>query len=50
MAAALHQQSLTELAAGLDAGEFSSVEITEALLARVAAHDGALNAFITVTG
>mgnify|MGYP001824576073 CR=1 FL=1 len=50
MAANLHQQTLTELAAGLEAGDFSSVELTEALLARVAAHDGALNAFITVTG
>ena len=46
----LHQQTRTELAAGLAAGDFSSVDLTEALLARVADHDGALNAFITVTG
>ncbi|MBT8106870.1 MAG: Asp-tRNA(Asn)/Glu-tRNA(Gln) amidotransferase subunit GatA [Gammaproteobacteria bacterium] len=50
MAADLHQKTLTELAAGLEAGDFSSVELTEALLARVADHDEALNAFITVTG
>jgi aspartyl-tRNA(Asn)/glutamyl-tRNA(Gln) amidotransferase subunit A len=50
MAADLHQQTLTELAAGLEAGDFSSVELTEALLARVGDHDAALNAFITVTG
>ena len=50
MATDLHQQTLTELAAGLEAGDFTSVELTETLLARVADHDGALNAFITVTG
>ena len=50
MPAELHQQTLTELAAGLEAGDFSSVELTEALLARVGDHDEALNAFITVTG
>ena len=50
MAAELHQQTLTELAAGLESGDFSSVELTEALLARIADYDGALNAFITVTG
>ena len=31
----LHKQTLTELSAGLQQGEFSSVELTEALLARV---------------
>ncbi len=50
MAVNLHQQTLTELAAGLESGDFSSVELTEALLARIVDHDGALNAFITVTG
>jgi aspartyl-tRNA(Asn)/glutamyl-tRNA(Gln) amidotransferase subunit A len=48
--AALHQQSLSELAAGLAAGDFSSRELTEALLARIETHQSALNAFITVTG
>ena len=50
MAAELHQQTLTELSAGLERGDFTSVEVTEALLARIAAHDESLNAFITVTG
>lgn len=44
-----HTQSLTELAEGLTAGEFSSVELTGALLERIAAHNAKLNAFITVT-
>jgi aspartyl-tRNA(Asn)/glutamyl-tRNA(Gln) amidotransferase subunit A len=48
--AALHTLTLTELAAGLEKGEFSSVEITEALLQRIERFDGELNAFITVTG
>ncbi|MDX1571400.1 MAG: Asp-tRNA(Asn)/Glu-tRNA(Gln) amidotransferase subunit GatA [Xanthomonadales bacterium] len=33
----------------LDQGEFSSVELTETCLARIAEHDAELNAFITVT-
>jgi aspartyl-tRNA(Asn)/glutamyl-tRNA(Gln) amidotransferase subunit A len=41
---------MTELAAGLDAGEFSAVELAEALLERIASLDGQLNAFVTVTG
>jgi len=45
----LHAQTLTQLAAGLKRGDFSSVELTEALLARIAAHGPALNAFVTVT-
>ena len=45
----LHTQTLTQLAAGLERGDFSSVELTAALLARVEAHDSALNAFVTVT-
>ena len=44
----LHDKTLTELKAGLDKGEFSSVELTEALLSRIDAHDADLNAFITV--
>jgi aspartyl-tRNA(Asn)/glutamyl-tRNA(Gln) amidotransferase subunit A len=46
----LHTRSMTELAAGLDKGEFTSVELTESLLARIAEQDARLNAFITVTG
>ena len=46
----LHAKTLTELKAGLDGGEFSSVELTQSLLDRIAAHDDQLNALITVTG
>ncbi|MGB5720375.1 MAG: Asp-tRNA(Asn)/Glu-tRNA(Gln) amidotransferase subunit GatA [Woeseiaceae bacterium] len=46
----LHTRSMTELAAGLDKGEFTSIELTESLLARIAEQDARLNAFITVTG
>jgi aspartyl-tRNA(Asn)/glutamyl-tRNA(Gln) amidotransferase subunit A len=45
----LHHIPLTGLAAGLRARRFSSVELTEAFLGRIAASQGALNAFITVT-
>ncbi len=45
----LHTQTLTELAAGLELGEFTSVELTQALLERIAQHNGSLNAFVTVT-
>ena len=44
--------SLTELSAGLKAGDFSSVELTQYYLDRIAkydAGDNGLNAFITVT-
>jgi Asp-tRNA(Asn)/Glu-tRNA(Gln) amidotransferase A subunit family amidase len=44
-----HARSMTGLAAGLAAGEFSSVELTEALLERIARFDPDLNAFVTVT-
>jgi len=46
---ALHVRTLTELRAGLEAGEFTSVELTQALLDRIAAEDDKLNALITVT-
>jgi aspartyl-tRNA(Asn)/glutamyl-tRNA(Gln) amidotransferase subunit A len=46
---ALHEMTLSELAAGLDAGDFSSVELTQALLGRIEAGDDKLNALITVT-
>ena len=44
----LYQQTLTELSAGLEGGDFSCVELTEALLGRVEQHNEALNAFVTV--
>ena len=46
----LHTRSLFELAAGLKAREFSSVELTRTLLARIEAHQPRLNALISVTG
>lgn len=45
----LHTRTLTDLAQGLRSGEFSSRELTAALLARIDAHQGQLNAFITIT-
>ncbi|MDH3988802.1 MAG: aspartyl/glutamyl-tRNA amidotransferase subunit A, partial [Gammaproteobacteria bacterium] len=45
----MHQRTLAGLAKGLAAGEFSSRELTEALLERIAKHQATLNAFITVT-
>lgn len=45
----LHQQTLTELAAGLSSGDFSAVELTQAMLGRISAHDDKLNALLTVT-
>ena len=45
----LHTRSLAQLAAGLRAREFSSVELTRALLARIEAHQPQLNALISVT-
>lgn len=44
----MHTRSLAELAKGLRAGEFSSVELTQHFLDRIEAHQD-LNAFITVT-
>lgn len=46
----LHLKTLTEIAAGLEAGEFTSLEVTESLLDRIDSSDDTLNAFITVTG
>jgi aspartyl-tRNA(Asn)/glutamyl-tRNA(Gln) amidotransferase subunit A len=45
----LHQKSLLQLSKGLAAGDFTSVEVTSALLQRIASHNDTLNAFITVT-
>ncbi|QEA40235.1 Asp-tRNA(Asn)/Glu-tRNA(Gln) amidotransferase subunit GatA [Pistricoccus aurantiacus] len=46
----MHEKTLTELADGLAAGEFSSRELIESLLSRIKRLDGELNSFITVTG
>ena len=48
-ASELHWRSATELADMLEAGEVSSVEIAEALIARVDAVDGDLHAFLRRT-
>ena len=45
----IHRQSLVELRDGLATGEFSAVEITTALLDRIAGVGERLNAFVTVT-
>ncbi len=47
---ALHRLTLAELRGGMDNGDFSSVDVTEALLGRIDEHDPVLNAMITVTG
>ena len=46
----LHLLSLTQISAGLEAGDFSAVDVTESLLTRIGAGNESLNAFITVTG
>ncbi|HYL04103.1 MAG TPA: Asp-tRNA(Asn)/Glu-tRNA(Gln) amidotransferase subunit GatA [Steroidobacteraceae bacterium] len=45
----LRHKSVTELAAGLRARRFSSVELAEEFLGRIERSQGALNAFISVT-
>lgn len=45
----LHALTLAELARGLEAGDYTSRELTEALLERVSAVGERLNAFITLT-
>ncbi|HEX7027549.1 MAG TPA: Asp-tRNA(Asn)/Glu-tRNA(Gln) amidotransferase subunit GatA [Gammaproteobacteria bacterium] len=45
----MHDKTLTELAAGLHAGEFSSVELTRHFLDRIRRYNPDLNSFITVT-
>ncbi len=47
---ALHTMTLAELTAGLESGEFTSVDVTRSLLDRIATYDAKLNALITVTG
>ncbi len=44
-----HKKTLVELSVLLQAGEVSSVELTEYFLARINAHDKNLNSFISVT-
>ena len=41
---------ISKIRQGLAAGEFSSVEITSDLLARIEQHNPALNCYISVTG
>jgi aspartyl-tRNA(Asn)/glutamyl-tRNA(Gln) amidotransferase subunit A len=41
--------TLLEVARGLRAGEFSAVDLARACLERIEAHDGKLNAFLTMT-
>jgi aspartyl-tRNA(Asn)/glutamyl-tRNA(Gln) amidotransferase subunit A len=45
----LHTRSLTELAAGLRAREYSSVELAQACLSRIESAQPALNALVSVT-
>ncbi|HWY23916.1 MAG TPA: Asp-tRNA(Asn)/Glu-tRNA(Gln) amidotransferase subunit GatA [Nevskia sp.] len=45
----MHTLSLKELSEGLKARRFSSAELTRHYLDRIAAHDQALNSFVTVT-
>ncbi|WJW75936.1 Asp-tRNA(Asn)/Glu-tRNA(Gln) amidotransferase subunit GatA [Thiohalobacter sp. IOR34] len=45
----MHNKSIAELASALAAKEFSSEELTRHCLDRIAAHDGRLNSFISVT-
>jgi aspartyl-tRNA(Asn)/glutamyl-tRNA(Gln) amidotransferase subunit A len=46
----LHFQTVAQLAAQIEARQLSPVELTDALLARIAALDPQLNAFITLIG
>lgn len=45
----MHHMTLTELAKGLKAGDFSSRELTTSLLDRIERLDGDINSFVTVT-
>src|SRR5579864_2408119 len=46
---AVHKKTLAQLAAGLRAKEFSSVELTRLFLERIESSQPTLNAFISVT-
>jgi len=45
----MHTKTLAQLSAGLKAGEYSSVELTQHFLSRIEQFDSKLNSFITVT-
>ena len=45
----LHEHTIAELAAGLAASEFSSVELTRHYIERITGLDGTINAYITQT-
>ncbi|MCW8930919.1 MAG: Asp-tRNA(Asn)/Glu-tRNA(Gln) amidotransferase subunit GatA [Gammaproteobacteria bacterium] len=45
----MHNKTITELSAGLEAGDFSSVELTQTYLDRIHSLDKQVNSFITVT-
>lgn len=45
----MHNKTLAELSTGLQDKSFSSEELTQALLNRIASHDERLNSFITVS-
>lgn len=45
----LHTLTIHEALEGMRAGDFTSVELTQAHLERLAAHDGALHAYLTPT-
>ena len=46
----LHAKTMAEMVVGLENGDYTSVELTQSLLDRIAAHDEKLNALLTVTG
>jgi aspartyl-tRNA(Asn)/glutamyl-tRNA(Gln) amidotransferase subunit A len=46
----MHNMTVAGLSAGLEKGDFSSEEITQAYLDRIAVLDADLNCFVTVTG
>ncbi len=45
----MHNKTITELSAGLQAREYSSLELTELFLSRIRRHSKQLNCFVTVT-
>ena len=46
----MHDKTIAELSQGLRKREYSSVELTQAFLARIRQYDPTLNCFVTVTG
>jgi aspartyl-tRNA(Asn)/glutamyl-tRNA(Gln) amidotransferase subunit A len=44
-----HEKTLAELSSMLEAGEVTSVELTQAFIDRIKQYDGELNSFVTVT-